>query len=142
MAFEGSFAQLTRLREKLERLPEAIPEIRKEAATELAIVMERQFSEGTDPNGQPWAKLADSSLAKGRTPPPLTASGNMRGKTSVLPTVKGVTVKVPGPASFHQYGTVKMERRQILPESGTTLPPRWQQPLEAIGLKVLKAKLK
>lgn len=142
MAFSGSFAQLSRLREKLAKLPEAVPEIRKEAAIEVATIMEREFTEGVGPTGQQWAKLADATLAGGRTPPPLTASGNMRGKTSVLPTVKGVTVRVPGPASFHQYGTENMPRRQLLPESGTSLPPRWQEPIEAIGLKVLKAKLK
>src|SRR5690606_17437543 len=37
------------------------------------------FDQGTDPYGSPWAELAPYTLAKGRTPPPLTESGGLRG---------------------------------------------------------------
>lgn len=137
MAFKGSFAQLTKLKQRLEKLPATVPQITKAAALEVGIVLEKQYTSGTDPDGKQWQSLSDATRATGRTPPPLTASGNMRSRTKVVAGVKGITTSVPSPGVFHQYGTKRMPARKIVPSG--TLPRNWSRPVKEAGAIVIRS---
>lgn len=138
----GDFAALAKLAATLDKLAnKALPEMALKGSAVLNRVNEESYALGVDPDGRSWADLKDSTLAKGRTPPPLTASGKMRKKTQAVPGVKGIQVKVPSPGGFHQAGTKKMAARPIVP-ADDYLPPRWSKPLEAAGVEVLSSQLK
>lgn len=138
----GDFAALAKLAATLEKLPnKALPAMALKGAVVINRVVEEQFALGVDPDGRSWASLKDSTKAKGRTPPPLTASGKMRRKAQAIPGVKGITERIPSPAGFHQTGTKRMAQRALVP-AGNYLPPRWSTPLEAAGVEVLSSELK
>lgn len=138
----GDFAALAKLAKTLERLGDnTMPAMSLKAATVVNRIVEDQFALGVDPDGRSWAALKDSTRAKGRTPPPLTASGKMRRKAQAIPGVKSITEKIPSPAGFHQTGTKNMDQRALVP-SGNYLPPRWSTPLEAAGVEVISSQLK
>jgi hypothetical protein len=137
----GDFAALAKLAKTLERLgTTALPAMSLKGAVIVNRLVEEQFSQGVDPYGRSWAPLKESTLAKGRTPPPLTASGKMRRNAQAIPGVKGVTEKIPFPAPIHQAGSKNMAARPIVPYG--LLPPRWSQPLEAAGVEVISTLLK
>ena len=97
------------------------------AASEIADRIQEQFDGGVDAYGRPWATLRPSTLAKGRTPPPLTDSASMRDGIQVKPARgAGITIVIGEPyASFHQVGTRNMVARPILPTHG--FPDTWRR---------------
>lgn len=138
---KGDFGALAKLAETLKNLDkEIVPDVALKAAVAINEVVEEQFDQGKDPYGRSWEPLADSTIKKGRTPPPLTASGKMRRKAKAVPGVKGIVEKIPSPAGFHQTGTKKMPARMLVPHG--VLPPLWSDALKAVGAEVLKTKLK
>jgi hypothetical protein len=138
----GDFAALAKLAKTLDKLGDkTMPAMSLKGAVVLNRLVEEQFALGVDPWGRSWADLKESTTKKGRTPPPLTASGKMRSKAQAIPGVKGITEKIPSPAGFHQTGTKKMESRPLVPH-GNVLPPRWSEPLEAAGVEVISSQLK
>jgi hypothetical protein len=104
------------------------------AAARIGDLIEAEFDAGDDSYGDPWAALTATTLAKGRTPPPLTDTGAMRGGIEVKPT-QGAGIEVTIPTlerdypKFHQTGTRAMERRAILPD-GSELPEEWEEAIE------------
>jgi hypothetical protein len=100
-----------------------------EAAAGINRLLQQEYSQGSDPYGKPWAPLKASTLSKGRSPPPLTASGQMRGGTKATPmSGGGIQIEAPSPANFHQSGTKNMAKRPILPEKG--LPVAWKAEID------------
>lgn len=80
---------------------------------------ERQFATETDPDGQPWAALAPSTLrqkrALGYPDDILTRTGDMRRSVRIVLAGRyEVAIAVDFPAQFHQSGTAKMPQRRIL----------------------------
>ena len=122
----------------LHDLEEFVPSIAELAAPRIDYAIEQEFAEGRDPYGNAWARLRPATLAKGRTPPPLTDTGAMRESVTVRPTPHGLYITVDWPAHFHQRGTKYMAARPILPEQ--TLPPRWVATIEQCALELLGGK--
>lgn len=92
--------------------------------------MQAEFDDGVDPYGDPWEPLADATTDRGRTPPPLTDTGAMRGSLSVRPMRgAGVQITIDHPAAPHQTGWSGPQgsgpARPILPARGE-LPIAWQ----------------
>jgi phage gpG-like protein len=115
-----------------------------ELATALGVAFIKQvadqFRGSRDPYGKPWAPVfrnrlrdrrARASRAKAGKAPradkPLIDTGRLR--ASPVARVTGSDVRIDLPveyASYHQYGTARMVRRQILPEAETGgLGPYW-----------------
>jgi hypothetical protein len=95
-------------------------------AEQLSSELEQGYAAGIDPYGQAWAPLRPSTLARGRTPPPLTDTGAMRSASVVSP-LGGAGVGfggLPEYAVYHQEGTAQMARRRVLPDAG--LPSAWR----------------
>ena len=109
----------------LQALEEAPRIALKRSELKIKTLVEAQFDEGRDPYGEPWAALAASTVAKGRTPPPLTDTGAMRKSLRVVASADGLTCSMAEPFKFHQYGTVNMPARPILPAEG--VPPEWEK---------------
>lgn len=126
-------AQIGRLKETIRRLSELPRAIAAEAKPGIDRLLRDEFTDGTDPYRRPWTPLRPSTLAKGRTPPPLTDTRALRRGTRVLhpPGRRGLQI-VTGPHGyFHQVGfrvyRTRVEPRRILPQFG--LPVAWKQVL-------------
>lgn len=130
MILRGDFAGMRRMAEKLKSLATVPAAAASKGATKLEELVEAEYAEGQDPAGKPWVPLAPATRRRGRTPPPLTASGAMRGETKVV--AKGTTIEgsSPHPAELHESGTRHMPARPIAPNAAA-LPPRWAGALTA-----------
>jgi hypothetical protein len=107
----------------LEGLPDRIAD---RLPAEFSALLDEQFSTGVDPYGDPWAPLADSTIATGRSPPPLTDTGAMHASAVVSASGGVVTMSVDDPAGFHQTGTRNMPAREVLPTDARGLPPAYE----------------
>ncbi len=125
MALTGDFSGMQRLEEQLARLAQVPSRAAAEAATEITKELKKEFADGKDPYGKPWAPLKPSTIKSGRKPPPLTAGGTLRDGTEAKPMAgAGIQVTVGAPYGvFHQTGTSKMAARKILPEK--SFPKAW-----------------
>lgn len=129
-----SVRNLDQLAQNIGRLAAVPSRMAPAASREIARLIESEFATGRDPYGRAWAKLKPATLARGRRPPPLTATGKMRGSVQVRPAPGAgiaITFGSATPAIFHQYGTRKMAARPMLPRG--TFPATWARALERVG---------
>ena len=118
----GSFANLKKMIAGLGSIPS---QIARDASEGIAQAIQDEFDAGTDPFGTAWAPLKKSTIAKGRTPPPLTDTSDMRDGIEVKPMRgAGISVTIPDPGVHHQYGTRDMPARPIFPDH---MPDTWQR---------------
>jgi phage gpG-like protein len=112
-----------------------------------------EFKTSTGPDGKPWKsvernrkrdRLARARRARAGKPirgdKPLIDSGRMSASVTAIQS-GGNVVRVAIPvdyAIFHQQGTSKMERRQMLPEG--ELPPKWRDTAEKEAALLLAQK--
>lgn len=79
---------------------------------------EKQFVSQVDPDGQPWAALAPSTLEQkrrqGYPDDILTRTRKMRRSVKAIASSRSVEIRIDFPAQFHQEGTDKMPQRRIL----------------------------
>ncbi len=130
----GSFAEEIK---RLEQIAASPPKIAALAASQIATAVDREFAQGSDPYGDAWAALSESTTSKGRFPPPLNDAGAMKGSTAVNVEGTSVRVSVEEPANFHQSGTGAMPARPILPADGAALPDPWNAAYEAAAKRIL-----
>ena len=105
------------------------------AAPDITALLRRQFLEGVDPYGRPWAPLKPSTL-KQHGPPPLTNKGALRDGTEATPMQGvriGLTLRVGARyGAFHQIGfrvgKTKVPPRRVLPNRG--IPAAWRAALD------------
>lgn len=129
----GSFSRLGGLQRNLQELARLPAAVSAKVAPELTTSLQEEYATGSDPYGRPWAPLKASTLRKGRHPPPLTASGNMRRGTKAFAlSGAGVGFAVPFPGNIHQGGSVDMQARPILPRGGR-LPAGWTMTIKRIS---------
>lgn len=108
---------------QLKRIPSQIVTA---VAPRLNALIQQGFSQGTDPYGIAWAPLKPATLAKGRTPPPLTEFGALRG-SAVLTPASGAGLILGTPPFYgpiHMAGTDDMAKRRYFPDAG--LPSAWR----------------
>ena len=104
-----------------------VEDVANRSAPELLLTLDKGFSTGTDPYGRPWHPLAEATLAKGRRPPPLTDTGNMRGSATVTRQGTDLICNLNTPSEYHQYGTRKIPIRMVLPNDTEGLPKDWEE---------------
>ena len=127
----GDFAGLGKLEANLYKLSTVPSQAATEAAEGIQSLVMDEYASGSDPNGRRWAPLRPSTLKRGRTPPPLTDSGNMRDGTEVKPLPgAGISISFDVPyAVFHHTGTRNMVARPVAPTG--TFPASWNEVIEA-----------
>ncbi len=113
----------------IERLSDVPARTAAIAAPKLDRLVQRQFENGVDPYGRPWAPLRPSTIGTGRKPPPLTGfTRKLRDGTGVKVRPggrAGLVVKIGAPyGTFHQTGTRFMVARRIMPQFG--MPAAWR----------------
>lgn len=112
-------------------------QIASTAAPMLTRLIRSQIDAGTDPYGKRQAPLAASTLAKGRRPPPLVATGASRDETRFKARPgAGVALYLGGWLPLHQSATKHRPARPVAPRG--PLPPAWRKAIEDAGDKVLK----
>lgn len=146
MPITGDHDRLAAIGEAL-RAASVLPRrISESVAVEFEAELEAQYAGGFDPNNEAWAELSAATLARGRTPPPLTDRGVMRRNSKAVAGVggvAGVTVRVTRPGgnpavpNFHQEGTEWMPDRKIVPEQDRPLPPAWKAAAERGAAEVV-----
>lgn len=105
MSWDGDISKMGRLATNVARLSRVPAVASRAVSDDLADAIEAEFHVGVDPYGEAWVPLAEATLAKGRTPPPLTDTGAMRRSTQVRPMPSaGVSITIPHPAQCHQTG--------------------------------------
>ena len=124
----------------LDGLRDLVPEIALEASIEIFETTDSLFVLGADPYGETWAPLAPATLAKGRTPPPLTDTGAMRESLRVAVTETAIVASLENPAGYHQDGTRYMPARPVLPDYARGLPDAWRASITDAGQRVFEAR--
>lgn len=144
--FSGNARDLINLGSRLRELASVPSQAVKAASEDIADLIEKEFDAGNDAYGQPWAPLKKSTLKKGRHPPPLTDTRQLRESVEVKP-MKGAGIQITldeVPGVFHQKGTKNMVKRPILPD-GPRMPEPWTQAIasaadEAVSKRMGAAK--
>ena len=146
MALTGDFFGLKRLERNLRELAKVPSQAARLAATKIDALVREEYDQGANAYGQAWAKLAPSTIAKGRFPPPLTDTRAMRDGTTVTPTSgAGITVRFAAPYStFHhtgfRVGQTNVPARPVAP-TGAGLPPSWQLALKSACAEATAARM-
>lgn len=119
----------------LDRIGDLPRQLAVAAAPEITKLQKAQFTNGTDPYGRPWQPLAESTLKKGRTEPPLTDTKALRDGTDTVPVVGGriaLSHRVAAPYGIYHDSprprSSNLPRRMILPSEG--LPKAWSDVLD------------
>lgn len=132
----GAADELQALAVKLLALGSVPAETARGAAGGLQQLVAEEFQEGAGPSG-PWAPL--SPRTRGRTPPPLTATGELAGSLEVSTSDGGLEVQLGDEvAALHQAGTRHMPARPIFP-AGDSIPPTWEGALERAADEAVRA---
>jgi hypothetical protein len=113
-----------------------VPVVAQPLASErIASLVQLEFDAGVDPYGDPWAPLAEATIARGRHEPPLTDTRELRESLLVYPSREGIRVTIgtgDHPAGPHQDGWTGPRSsgpaRPMLPES--ELPESWASAIE------------
>lgn len=127
MPIRGDFGKLAGLINGLGKLAGVPSQVAGKVAPKIAGFIKAEFAAGMDPYGRPWKPLKPATLARGRTPPPLDNTGDLKDTVDAKPMQgAGVSVTFGVPyAGFHQHGTKRMVARPILPANG--LPRTWSE---------------
>lgn len=146
MAWVGDISRIGKLAARIDRLRTTPMDVRERIAKRLEGLIQEQFDAGSDPYGNSWAPLADYTIERGRTPPPLTDTGEMRGDLRVRPARGAVVeISIPHPAGVHQTGWTgplsSGPARPILPK-GSQLPPRWKEVIDTEVRRDVEDKLR
>jgi len=158
-SIRGDFPALRDGISKIRRIGEVGPELWQRIAPTIKSNIEAQFSAGVNPYDTPWKPLRPATLAKGRTPPPLTDTGALR--KSIRVTAEGYTLRVIAAdlvAGLHQNGWTRTRakyrrgkvvgkttigpnatKRQILPDG--RIPNVWRQQIRKMARLIMGERL-
>lgn len=122
----GDFAGLEAVIGKLEGMKDLVPKICDESAQGIEDAIARQFIEGVDPYGEPWAPLAESTIRRKGKSTILEDTGAMMASPVVVVTESSIEATVADPAGYHQEGGGNLPARPILPDETRGLPDSWE----------------
>ena len=130
MTWSGDISRMGQLGDRLADLARLPSRVSARVAEDIGAAIQSEFDGGQDPYGNAWQKLAPATLDRGRTPPPLTDSGAMRGSLRVSPLPRaGVGITIDHPAAPHQTGWSGPQgsgpARPILPAG--VMPATWNR---------------
>jgi hypothetical protein len=134
---------LQRFQRQLDTIPRVLPKVAERVGVALVKEVMDEFRESRDPYGKPWAPVhrnrrrdraaRNRRIARGLAPKadkPLIDTGGLRASTGFKVTGSSVRVFLSKDyASYHDKGTRRIKRRQILPSPGK-LPERWERAVE------------
>jgi hypothetical protein len=143
MPLIGDFSRIGGLQRSLKELASVPSRAARPASDALNVLIREGYDRGTDPYGRAWAPLAASTLARGRNPPPLTASRRMRDNTLANP-LKGVGIgiRLPFPGIIHMGGSRRnLPARPPLPKGGR-LPLAWRDAVNTAVTMAYRASFK
>lgn len=144
MAYDAGLAktlsQIGRLEQTIAKLVEIPRKIAEDVVPEINRLIQKQFDDGQDPYGRPWAPLKKATIDRGRKPPPLTDTRKLRNGTKVYvlrANYAGLRIVVgESYGYFHQVGTKNMAARRILPSAG--MPSTWKQAFDNSAKRVAR----
>ncbi len=124
----GQFSELAEISQRLDNVEDGMVEVSKAMAHEVMdSLIPGQFEKQSAPDGSKWKEIQRKGEILRDTGALLTGWGRRRAETTI--TGKGFIVINPVPyAPFHQFGTVRMTARKMVPESGD-LPQHWEESL-------------
>lgn len=135
MAWDGDISAMGELARRAEDLAQIPARASQRVADSLRAAVQDEFYDGADPYGTAWEPLAESTIDKGRTPPPLTDTGAMRGSLNSYARASGgslsggVAITIDHPAAPHQTGWSGPQgegpARPIFPTR--EMPHKWEQ---------------
>lgn len=132
MPVHGDPARIGALAQRLQRVVGVPQKTAIRFAPELRGMLQQEFASGTDPFGDPWKGLKPITIRKGRTPPPLTASGRARNAVNV--TASGARDR----ASMVNYLRYHLATgRAVLPLRGQVWPEKWVEAIRNAGRAAL-----
>lgn len=123
------------LADRLDDLARVPSRASKAIAGRLTELLDQQFESDSDPYGNPWAALAESTLKRKRGDSRiLERSDNMRPTVQATPARgAGVELRAEHPAGVHQTGGAaggwRMPARKLFPEGGE-FPEEWQDAID------------
>jgi phage virion morphogenesis protein len=121
------FAKLDRLIAKASDLSPVM----QETGEYMLLQLREGFESESDPYGAAWAPLAASTLRQKKGTSILNDTGTMMGTLAYVAGGNQVEAGVNTfYAKYHQFGTVKMPQRKIVPDEGA--PPEWEGEIEDI----------
>lgn len=135
MGWDGDLSAMGQLANRVADLARVPSRAARHVAGDLEDLIETtEFDAGADPYGEAWKPLADATLARGRTEPPLTDTGEMRRSLKVKPMQRaGVSLTIDHPAAPHQTGwsgpVGDGPARPILPYG--EMPSLWRELIDA-----------
>ena len=137
--FTGDFSKMGLLKANLEKLAHVPSQIAGDASEGIRNEILAEFEAGQDPYGKAWEDLAEATIYKGRTPTPLTDSGDMANVEVRPSSGAGIEIEFgPEYSGFHQTGTRNMPARKPLPDAG--FPASWAKAIgDAAAKRVEKA---
>ncbi len=105
--------------------------ISREVASGISAKISEQFDAETDPYGNPWSPLLESTVRRKRGDTRiLRRTDVMAGNTIARPSSgAGVLLESEDYGQYHQSGTPDMVARTIFPD-GEELPDEWQEIIE------------
>ena len=136
MTWTGDISKMGQLAKTIGELARVPSRAAPAVAKALTKLVQREFTTGTDPYGNPWKPLAASTIRRRpwRGPPPLTDTRTMRRTLSIRPTQgAGLSMTIAHPAAPHQTGWAGSQgsgpARPIFPMYG--LPATWRAAIKA-----------
>lgn len=144
MALTGDLGRMGKLAANLRKLSSVPSQVSAGAAESIKELIEEEFDAGRDTYGKTWAPLAPATLAKGRTPPPLSDAEAMRDSLDVSPMPgAGISITIDDPAGIHQTGAKRgnwvMPARPVLPDR--TFPKAWTDAIAEAGENAIAERL-
>jgi phage gpG-like protein len=144
MPLGGDLGKMGKLEANLRRLAGVPSQVSAEGAEAIKELIEEEFDAGSDAYGNAWAPLAPATLAKGRTPPPLSDTEAMRDSLDVSPMPgAGISITIDQPAGIHQTGASKgnwrMPARPVLPDR--SFPKAWTDALAEASERAIQERL-
>ena len=140
MGWDGSIEDMGQLADRIADLAEVPARASKAVSFEIEGFLQEEFDAGRDPYGSAWVPLAEATLAKGRTPPPLTDTGALRDGLRVRP-LRGAGIAITSDEAYaapHQTGwsgpVGDGPARPILPAL-SELPEEWTEAIDEVVAK-------
>lgn len=130
MGNAATFAGLGLVKATLNRLARLPSVVSPDVAQAINDKLADQAVDGTDAYSRSHAPLAPSTLAKGRTPPPLWDTGESWAATRARPlSGAGIGITLGGHLSRHMRPGKGRPARPVLPRGA--LPPAWRLAIQA-----------
>ncbi len=135
MGLPNRFGQFARALRELAKVP---AQVARDASADITKIMRKNFASGLDPYGRAFAPLTESSIKRGRRPPPLRKFRRAAKATPL--SGSGISIQIDHPqAGFHNTGTSRMAKRMVMPDGA--LPAAWREAIQKRLTRAIRERL-